>query len=255
MMKRLAFLLFALPVCAQVSNPSIVLVSAAPSGSCTANLPDEQVITLGTLYSCQSGTWTQIAGGGGGGGITALTQDVTASGTGSVAATVAGIQTHALPTLATGYLNWTGTTFAYTALGTFATANAATPPAIGGTTPANGTFAALSGQTLTSSLYRTNTNCANGASPAVCAAAPSGAVAVPTGTNSTLVVDTTAVTANSRIMLTEDSSVTISGTTCNTTLNTGNLEVTARTASTSFTITFNGTIGTNPLCVSYSIVN
>ena len=67
-MKRIAlFLLFALPVCAQVSNPSIVLVSAAPSGSCTANLPDEQVVTLGTLYSCQSGTWTQISGGGGGG--------------------------------------------------------------------------------------------------------------------------------------------------------------------------------------------
>jgi hypothetical protein len=68
MMKRIAlFLLFALPICAQVSNPSIVLVSAAPSGSCTANLPDEQVVTLGTLYSCQSGTWTQISGGGGGG--------------------------------------------------------------------------------------------------------------------------------------------------------------------------------------------
>lgn len=52
---------------AQNPNPGIVLVTSAPSGSCTVNLPDEQVITLGTLYSCQSGTWAQITGGGGGG--------------------------------------------------------------------------------------------------------------------------------------------------------------------------------------------
>lgn len=103
----------------------------------------------------------------------------------------------------------------------------------------------------------TFTNCANGSSPASCSAAPSGAVAIPTGVNSTLVVNTTAVTANSRIILTPDSSVTIGGTTCNTTLATLAVApvVTARTAGTSFTVSYNGTIATNPLCISYQIQN
>lgn len=56
-----------LPLWSQVSAPTIVLVASAPSGSCTSNLPDQQVITTGVLYSCQSGTW-EILGGGGGGG-------------------------------------------------------------------------------------------------------------------------------------------------------------------------------------------
>jgi len=47
---------------AQVSNPSIVLVVSAPSGSCTQNLPDQQVVSLGTIYTCQSGTWAQVGG-------------------------------------------------------------------------------------------------------------------------------------------------------------------------------------------------
>jgi hypothetical protein len=51
---------------AQVSNPSIILVASAPSGACLVNLPDYQVITLGTIYTCQSGTWTLIGSGGGG---------------------------------------------------------------------------------------------------------------------------------------------------------------------------------------------
>lgn len=106
--------------------------------------------------------------------------------------------------------------------------------------------------------YKTATNCSNAASPAVCGSAAAGAVAVPTGiTSVVLVVNTTAVTANSQITLTSDDSLTIAATTCNSTLATlvGGLAVTARTAGTSFTITYNGTIATNPLCVSYSIVN
>jgi hypothetical protein len=51
---------------AQVSNPSIVLVASAPSGSCTTGLPLQVVSSTGALYSCQSGTWGQISGGGGG---------------------------------------------------------------------------------------------------------------------------------------------------------------------------------------------
>lgn len=106
--------------------------------------------------------------------------------------------------------------------------------------------------------FNSTTNCANAASPAVCVAAPTGAVAIPTGiTTVSLVVNTTAVTANSRIFLASDDSLTIAATTCNNTLATlvGGLAVTARTPGASFTITYNGTIATNPLCVSYSIIN
>ena len=51
----------------QVNNPSIVIEEKAPFGPCTQNLPDQQVIGLGTIYTCQSGTWTLLGGGGGGG--------------------------------------------------------------------------------------------------------------------------------------------------------------------------------------------
>lgn len=106
--------------------------------------------------------------------------------------------------------------------------------------------------------YNTATNCSNAASPAVCGSAAAGAVAIPTGvTTVALVVNTTAVTANSEITLQSDDSLTIAATTCNNTLATlvGGLAVTARTAGTSFTITYNGTIATNPLCVAYKITN
>lgn len=114
------------------------------------------------------------------------------------------------------------------------------------------------GTPITGITYSTTTNCSNAASPAVCGSAAAGAVAIPTGVTSVvLVVNTTAITANSRITLTSDDSLTIAATTCNSTLATlvGGLAVTARTAGTSFTITYNGTIATNPLCVSYSIIN
>ncbi len=104
----------------------------------------------------------------------------------------------------------------------------------------------------------TITNCSNAASPAVCASAPAGAVAIPTGvTTVSLVVNTTSVTANSEIRLQADDSLTIAATTCNSTLATlvGGLAVTARTPGVSFTITYNGTIASNPLCVSYAILN
>jgi hypothetical protein len=53
----LALLLSSIPALAQVTNPSIIVVSAAPSGACTANLPLELLAPAGVLYSCQSGTW------------------------------------------------------------------------------------------------------------------------------------------------------------------------------------------------------
>lgn len=106
----------------------------------------------------------------------------------------------------------------------------------------------------TSTLYSTATNCSNAAAPAVCVAAPSGVVAVPTGTNPTLTINTTAVTANSRIFLQIDESATIAATTCNTTLSTlVQPVVTARVANTSFSIQIGAIIATNPACVSYLI--
>jgi hypothetical protein len=109
---------------------------------------------------------------------------------------------------------------------------------------------------ISATTYSTSTSCANGASPAVCAAAPAGAVAVPTGVNPTLVIDTTAVTATSQIILTIDESLTIPATTCNTTLSTlVQPVVTARTPATSFTIQIGATLAANPACVSYMIVN
>lgn len=98
--------------------------------------------------------------------------------------------------------------------------------------------------------------CNNQASPAVCAAAPAGAVAVPTGTNPTLTINTTALTAGSIIQVTADASLTISATTCNTTLS--NLVapvIISRVPGTSFTIQIPATVATHPVCVAYNIFN
>lgn len=98
------------------------------------------------------------------------------------------------------------------------------------------------------------TNCNSSASPAACGSASQGSVAVPAG-SSTLVVDTTAVTANSQIILTEDASLgTKLGVTCNGTPSVQPLTVTARTAATSFTFS-NTSPSSNPRCVSYQIIN
>lgn len=141
-------------------------------------------------------------------------------------------------------LDFGGTTSSFAALGTSGTT--ITAQLADGT--AGGTFAA--------SKYATVANCSNAASPAVCAAANAGVVAVPTGTNPTLTINTTAITATSQIFLQIDESATIAATTCNTTLSTlVQPVVTARTAATSFTIQIGAIIATNPACVSYFIVN
>jgi hypothetical protein len=106
--------------------------------------------------------------------------------------------------------------------------------------------------------YATASNCSSSASPAVCGSAAAGSVAVPTGTNATLVVNTTAVTANSQIFVQSDDTLgTKLGITCNSTLASLIVEpvVSARTGGTSFTITISGTTTTNPVCLSYFIVN
>jgi|GEM_PF-3192748 len=100
----------------------------------------------------------------------------------------------------------------------------------------------------------TTSNCNSTASPASCSAAPNGSVAMATG-GTTLVVNTTAVTANSQIIVMEDSSLgTRLGITCNTT--TGrDYTISARTAGTSFTIKSSASPSGNKACLSYMIIN
>jgi hypothetical protein len=100
----------------------------------------------------------------------------------------------------------------------------------------------------------TSSNCNSAASPAVCAAASAGSVAIANPAT-TLVVNTTAVTANSQIFVFEDSGLgTRLGVTCNATPGRTYL-ATARTAATSFTITASATPAANNACLSYLVVN
>jgi hypothetical protein len=111
----------------------------------------------------------------------------------------------------------------------------------------------VEGDLKTNSLS-TVSNCVSSASPAVCGSAPAGSVAMATG-GDTLTVNTTAVTANSQIMITEDSSLgSRLGITCNTTVN-RTYSISSRTASTSFTIKSSNNPNTNKACLSYWIVN
>lgn len=110
-------------------------------------------------------------------------------------------------------------------------------------------------------LLSTATNCADSAGDAACTAAPAGRVVVDAA-DTTTVVSTTAVTANSTVMV---RSCPYLSTALSVTCNTANLvfpEVTSITAATSFTITTyafaTGSAlapATNPLCVCYEILN
>jgi hypothetical protein len=99
------------------------------------------------------------------------------------------------------------------------------------------------------------TNCASAASPAACGSAIAGRVVIAAAAT-TVVVDTTAVTANSEIFVQEDTTLgTALSVTCNTANVTPTPYISARTANTSFTITETGSVSTNPLCLTYFIVN
>jgi hypothetical protein len=116
-----------------------------------------------------------------------------------------------------------------------------------------GNICGLRGQLFTQDHYATLTNCSSSASPAACGPASSGSVAVAVS-GSSVVVDTTAVTANSIITPTFDSSLGAKlGVTCNTTAQ--QPYVTARIAGTSFTISVAGVFSTHPGCFSYEIIN
>ena len=69
-MRKIGLLfLLAIPCFAQPSNPGIISVTVAPSGACASGLPNQQVLSTGTQYSCQSGTWTAFSTGGGTGNL------------------------------------------------------------------------------------------------------------------------------------------------------------------------------------------
>jgi hypothetical protein len=107
---------------------------------------------------------------------------------------------------------------------------------------------------VSSATRLTATNCTSTAAPAICASASAGSVVVA-ALGTTVVVNTTAVTANSQIFVQEDSSLgTKLSVTCNVTPATAPPVVTARVAATSFTITTTAPT-TNPRCFSYSIIN
>lgn len=112
---------------------------------------------------------------------------------------------------------------------------------------------------VSGATYLTATNCSSSASPAVCGSAASGSVAIATGTVSeTLTVNTTAVTANSQIILQVDETLSTKlSVTCDSALTEviGGVTISARSAGASFQITHSGNITTNPLCLSYTIVN
>jgi hypothetical protein len=276
---------------AQVSTPSIVSVTSSPSGqSCSANVPLKLFVPSGVLFSCQSGTYGLVGGGGGGDTITSPNSTLSVGGTatattldlnlahsniwtanGALSAPAVLYNGTPVTTGGTGTTTWpfvllqpNGTTSAaWITSGTMFGVNAAS--GFSGNLfdfQANGTdelaltaAGSLSGRTFKARLYQTFSVCASGASPAVCAAANAGSVAVPAGTNPTLVVDTTAVTGTSQIMLTPDQSLgTVLSVTCNTTIPT-NQSVTLRTAGTSFTFEAVGTFTTNPVCYSYMIIN
>jgi len=108
---------------------------------------------------------------------------------------------------------------------------------------------------INSFKFTTIGNCSSSASPAVCSSSAAGSVVVAAAAT-TVTVNTTAVTANSQILLTRDDSLgTKLSVTCNTATVMGEAKVSARVAGTSFTITVQTAPATNPGCFSYSIVN
>jgi hypothetical protein len=121
------------------------------------------------------------------------------------------------------------------------------------TTSVTGTLGVTA--TTTTGTLATASPCYSKTDPAVCVAAASGSFVVAAGAT-TANASTTAVTANSQIILTVDSSLGSKLTvTCNTTIPTSTPVVTIRTPGNGFQVsTALGPI-TNPLCISYLIIN
>jgi hypothetical protein len=120
---------------------------------------------------------------------------------------------------------------------------------------AAGNLVAQGSQGIQPATYLTLTNCAvNSVSPAACGSAPSGAVVIPT-TTTTYTINTTAVTAHSRIQLTwlSFASDLPGGPTCVAPVSTTEPTISAVSAGVSFTITLGSTTGQT--CPMFQIVN
>ena len=148
-----------------------------------------------------------------------------------------------------------GGTLTSTALVTGGGTKTLQTPSATATLSAAGALVLPAGGSITVPLYATTTNCAvNSVSPAACAAAPAGAFVVPTLTT-TYTVNTTAVTAKSRISLLPITFAADlpSTPTCVAPAITSSWSVSAIAASTSFTIALPSTTGTT--CWYYTIEN
>jgi hypothetical protein len=113
------------------------------------------------------------------------------------------------------------------------------------------------GSGVTAATYGTTSNCAS--TTGSCVAAAAGAVTIASGSVSTVAVSSSAVTAASDIKVQYDESVGgrfVGGVTCSTTIGTETASywVSARAAG-SFTIKTNAGTRTNPICLTYMVVN
>lgn len=137
----------------------------------------------------------------------------------------------------------------------YTTPDASVTPTLGLTIDRN--QAATFVSTVSALGFQTSTNCSDSAGAAACGAAAAGSVVIDAASTS-VVVSTTAVTANSQIFIQDDSGLsTRLSVTCNTQALgiLGAPRVTARTAGTSFTVVVDVAPTTNPLCLSFSLVN
>lgn len=218
---------FTIGVCISGSSPDFILLTPnfTPNNSTYLTYSSTATGIARTTSSSQAVVSTELSG------------DVTTSGSNvTTVAKIAGV--------AVGTPTGTGNV-AYSNSPTFVT------PTLG---VAGATSVTATGL-LSGAKYATATNCQSSASPAVCGAAPAGMVVIAAAAT-TVVVDTTAVTANSEIFVQEDTSLgTALSVTCNTSNVTPTPYVSARTANTSFTITETGSVTTNPLCLTYRIIN
>lgn len=99
-------------------------------------------------------------------------------------------------------------------------------------------------------------NCITSASLASCGQAVQGEVAFPSGTNPSLTINTTGYIAGSQLIFTPDQSIGGDlGVTCNASGAQGHFEVTGFSAGVSVTMTWYGTVATNPLCGKFSVRN
>lgn len=162
-MKRLVsiiVLLVALHAHAQPANGPFFSIAdgSVPSGSCGSTI-GYLGFPSGNITTCKSGTWTVTSGGSG--TFVALTGDATSTSTGG-ATEVIGILNHALPALSTGYLNWNGTAWAFSAV-----SGSGFPITLGSTSIASGsTTTAITGLSVngvTLSAAGANTTYLNGA--------------------------------------------------------------------------------------------